>query len=214
MISKTIGFRGTQHFQTHPHGDWGSSISTKPCGIRWDYLKTVNPTPLKDPNASCIISIVSCHFPLRIRGLKSSAEAPQPQNGGIHEKKKRVVTGDPSLQLVPIDDSNIRVCLKIGYIPNEIAIFRRDNDQQNHWVFRGTNHFQTNPNMFEWKFLCVRSCLKICIWKNALGIHISTPFLGSGLVLLKCFAAMCRPSLGWCFQLTSSDAASCEDLSG
>ena len=26
------------------------------------------------------------------------------------------------------------VCLKIGYIPNEIAIFHRDNDQQNHWV--------------------------------------------------------------------------------
>ena len=26
----------------------------------------------------------------------------------------------------------IWVCLKIGYIPNEIAIFHRDNDQQNH----------------------------------------------------------------------------------
>ena len=34
----------------------------------------------------------------------------------------------------------------VGYIPNEIAIFRRDNDQQNHWVFRGTQHFQTKPN--------------------------------------------------------------------
>ena len=30
------------------------------------------------------------------------------------------------------------VCLKMGYTPNEIAIFRRDNDQQNHWVFRAT----------------------------------------------------------------------------
>ena len=29
---------------------------------------------------------------------------------------------------------NMWVCLKIGYIPNEIAIFHRDNDQQNHWV--------------------------------------------------------------------------------
>ena len=27
---------------------------------------------------------------------------------------------------------------------NEIAIGCRDNDQQNHWVFRGTQHFQTN----------------------------------------------------------------------
>ena len=25
----------------------------------------------------------------------------------------------------------------VGYIPNEIAIFHRDNDQQNHWVNRG-----------------------------------------------------------------------------
>ena len=29
------------------------------------------------------------------------------------------------------------VCLKIVYIPNEIAIFHRDNDQQNHWVNHG-----------------------------------------------------------------------------
>ena len=33
-------------------------------------------------------------------------------------------------------------------LPNEIAIFHRDNDQQNHWVKRGTRHFQT-PNFIE-----------------------------------------------------------------
>ena len=33
----------------------------------------------------------------------------------------------------------------MGYTPNEIAIFHRDNDQQNHWVFWGTQHFQTKP---------------------------------------------------------------------
>ena len=33
----------------------------------------------------------------------------------------------------------------MGYTPNEIAIFYRDNDQQNHWVFRGLAYFQTNP---------------------------------------------------------------------
>ena len=33
----------------------------------------------------------------------------------------------------------------MGYTPNEIAIFHRDHDQQNHWVQWGTNHFQTNP---------------------------------------------------------------------
>ena len=33
----------------------------------------------------------------------------------------------------------------VVYIPNEIVIFHRDNnDQQNHWS-RGTQHFQTNP---------------------------------------------------------------------
>ena len=30
---------------------------------------------------------------------------------------------------------------------NEIAIFNRDNDQQNHWVQWGTQHFQTHPYM-------------------------------------------------------------------
>ena len=46
----------------------------------------------------------------------------------------------------------IWVCMKIGYIPNEIAIFRRDHDQQNHWVQWGTNHFQTNGEPVEpWK---------------------------------------------------------------
>ena len=40
---------------------------------------------------------------------------------------------------------NTWLCLEMGYTTNEIAIFHRDNDQQNHWVFRGTQHFQTNP---------------------------------------------------------------------
>ena len=43
------------------------------------------------------------------------------------------------------ENSTIWVCLKMGYTPNEIAIFHRDNDQQNHWVQWGTRHFQTNP---------------------------------------------------------------------
>ena len=38
----------------------------------------------------------------------------------------------------------IWVCLKIGYIPNEIAIFHRDNDQQNHWV-QGYTTFSDKP---------------------------------------------------------------------
>ena len=48
---------------------------------------------------------------------------------------------------------SIWVCLKIGYIPNEIAIFHRDNDQQNHWVQWGTQHFQTHT--FDSLFLLV-----------------------------------------------------------
>ena len=31
----------------------------------------------------------------------------------------------------------------VGYIPNEIAISKRDNDQQNHWVQWGLAYFQT-----------------------------------------------------------------------
>ena len=41
---------------------------------------------------------------------------------------------------IPLD--NLGLSENVGYIPNEIAIFHRDNDQQNHWVNRGTNHFQ------------------------------------------------------------------------
>ena len=46
------------------------------------------------------------------------------------------------------DHSNMGLsenCLKIGYIPNEIAIFHRDNDQQNQTGFRGLAYFQTHP---------------------------------------------------------------------
>ena len=41
----------------------------------------------------------------------------------------------------------------VGYIPNEIAIFHRDNDQQNQWVFRGLanifrhTHMKTNSSV-------------------------------------------------------------------
>ena len=48
--------------------------------------------------------------------------------------------------------SNGMLWLLCGYvwkcwvnIPNEIAISKRDNDQQNHWVQWGTRHFQTHP---------------------------------------------------------------------
>ena len=50
------------------------------------------------------------------------------------------------------------------YIPNEIAIFHRGNDQQNHWVQWGTQHFQTHPFQetlavaaFLWHLACVGS---------------------------------------------------------
>ena len=37
-------------------------------------------------------------------------------------------------------------------LPNEIAIFHRDNDQQNHWVQWGTQHFQTHPYSCTWVY--------------------------------------------------------------
>ena len=41
-------------------------------------------------------------------------------------------------------------------IPNEIAIFHRDNDQQNHWVQWGAQHFQTHPYNYNCIiYLCV-----------------------------------------------------------
>ena len=47
--------------------------------------------------------------------------------------------------ILPKNGNNMWVCLKIGSIPNEMAIFHRDNDQQNHWVQWGVPYFQTNP---------------------------------------------------------------------
>ena len=47
--------------------------------------------------------------------------------------------GTPIAEWFIVENPNLkRICLKIGYIPNEIAIFHRDNDQQNHWVQWGT----------------------------------------------------------------------------
>ena len=52
-----------------------------------------------------------------------------------------MVDTDPS----PV--SKMGLSENVGYIPNEIAIFHRDNDQQNHWVQWGTQHFQTHPHV-------------------------------------------------------------------
>ena len=41
------------------------------------------------------------------------------------------------------------ICLKIGYIPKQIAIRNRDNDQQNHWVDWGTL-FSDKPMDLPW----------------------------------------------------------------
>ena len=40
-------------------------------------------------------------------------------------------------------------------IPNEIAIFHRDNDHENHWVQWGTNHFSDTPIWVKTRFNCV-----------------------------------------------------------
>ena len=48
----------------------------------------------------------------------------------------------------------IWVCLKIGYIPNEIAIFHRDNDQQNHWVFRGFHNIFRHTHILSLDVSC------------------------------------------------------------
>ena len=50
-------------------------------------------------------------------------------------------------------------------IPNEIAIFHRDNDQQNHWVFRGTQHFQTNPLDI---LISISSAAVLRLWYNSM----------------------------------------------
>ena len=48
-----------------------------------------------------------------------------PSSDGL--SKKPNINGDQRFQYMGLSEN-------VGYIPNEIAIFHRDNDQQNHWV--------------------------------------------------------------------------------
>ena len=38
------------------------------------------------------------------------------------------------LQFMASDTKHVGLSENVGYIPNEIAIFHRDNDHENHWV--------------------------------------------------------------------------------
>ena len=96
-----------------PMVTWGSSISTKPCGIRWDYLKNLNPIPERCERQLHHIDRILPFWP-RIWGLKSSAEAPQPQNGGIREKNvlsQEIQVCNLPLLMVPIC-SNVFLCVR------------------------------------------------------------------------------------------------------
>ena len=54
---------------------------------------------------------------------------------GVHGGAEAMVLADAAdTWLRSVDDVDVWVCLKMGYTPNEIAIKKRDNDQQNHWV--------------------------------------------------------------------------------
>ena len=77
-------------------------------------------------------------------------------------------THQPDFWLILVDTPVGKwVCLKMGYIPNEIAIFHRDNDQQNHWVQWGTLFSDTPksstfsmfraPGGFRFEFACTDS---------------------------------------------------------
>ena len=66
--------------------------------------------------------------------------------GALTHWTKNVIPPFPRFSTVPLQcHGKYWVCLKIGYIPNEIAIFWGDNDQQNHWVQWGLAYFQTHP---------------------------------------------------------------------
>ena len=63
-------------------------------------------------------------------------------------------------------------------IPNEIAIFHRDNDQLNHWVQWGTNHFQTHPYTDDH----VRSPNLFSAWGNQKCLAFATAVSGLGII--------------------------------
>ena len=56
-------------------------------------------------------------------------------------------------------------------IPNEIAIFHRDNDQHNHWVQWGLAYFQTHPGIGEQQPTgddCWESPMTSCCWETSM----------------------------------------------
>ena len=54
-------------------------------------------------------------------------------------------------------DKHLGLSENVGLIFPMIAIFHRDNDQQNHWVQWGTQHFQTHPHENQWMIQCCGS---------------------------------------------------------
>ena len=65
--------------------------------------------------------------------------------------------GEDWFQIASASSSYVRLVKQsVGFvwkcwvnIPNEIAIFHRDNDQQNHWFFSGYTTFSDKPSLFQ-----------------------------------------------------------------
>ena len=90
-------------------------------------------------------------FIVDVPGVVHSLGQPQQVHAGTERH---------TLEICGLVTENVGLCW-VNF-PNEIAIFHRDNDQQNHWVQWGTQHFQTHPcGFFLWSPLeaCCRCLL-------------------------------------------------------
>ena len=68
-------------------------------------------------------------------------------------------------------------------IPNEIAIFHRDNDQQNHWVKRGTSLFSDKPTCFS-----LPSLKSIWCFGSLFGQDLICISFGELILLIHCMS--------------------------
>ena len=111
-----------------------SMINTRSHHCEWKYCWRKLLVNLHHPSW-CITNPPTPSWFVTIRKKKSPA----------HRKKKTLEIGRSLLEAWNLH--HLGLSENVGYIPNEIAIFHRDNDQQNHWVPWGTQHFQTKNHL-------------------------------------------------------------------
>ena len=87
----------------------------------------------------------------------------------------RIFAGELPQEVAHSQHGEVGLSENVGNIPNEIAIFHRDNDQQNHWVFRGFPYIfrQTQVNKRRWRWSFALLAIS-CWWSSRMSLRRET----------------------------------------